>query len=342
MTRNLVAGALVVAVFFLLLEGGLRLSGRVPTQALRSPDLETLDRIPGLFEPGQQLVDRIRPDLPYPIHINTLGFRGREFQLAKAPGALRVLCLGDSYTFGHHVTDEEAFPALLDRRLRQGGRGEAINGGANGFTILDEARFLKSKGMALDPDLIVLVFSQNDIADLARPVPMIDAMRAHARLKSRPVIGPALKVLQRTATFNAMQRMAAWMRVRDLRARDAAPADEAPLWDRYRAALADLAGTAGRTRVLVAAWPSAEQSLAGQVPPSHAALASAAQANGLAFLDLSPAMAAVIRQGGAPYLVPLDGHPSAAGHRAAAEAMMRRLQELGWLTDVPTVIGADR
>jgi lysophospholipase L1-like esterase len=342
MLRNVAAGALVVAVFFLLIEGGLRLSGRVPTEALRSPDLATLDRIPGLFEPGQQLVDRIRPELPYPIHINALGFRGREFELARPAGSLRVLCLGDSYTFGHHVTDEEAFPAVLDVALRQSGRGEAINGGANGFIHVDEARYLKSKGMALSPDVIVLVFSQNDIADLARPVPMIEAMRAHARLKSRWVIGPALKLLQRTATFNAMQRAAAWMRVREMRA-SAPQLDEARLWDRYRAALADLAATAGRTRVLVSAWPSAEQAMSGQVPPSHAALASAARDNGLEFLDLSAAMADVIRQGGAPYLVPLDGHPSAAGHHAAAEAMTRRLRELGWLAeDVPEALGARR
>jgi lysophospholipase L1-like esterase len=330
--RNLLTGVLVVAVFFLLLEGALRLSGRIPTQALRSPDLETLDRIPGLFEPGQQFVDRIRPDLPYPVRINTLGFRGREVAAAKAAGVWRVICVGDSYTFGHHVTDEEAFPAVLDRLLSGMGHAEAINAGANGFTIVDEARFLRSKGMKLAPDAVVLVFSQNDIADLARPQPMIEAMRSHARLKSRPVVGPVLRGLQRTALFNGMQRAAAWMRVRRLRAdAGARRGDEAELWDRYREALAGVAATAGTTPVLLVAWPSAEQAAAGIVPPSHAELARAAGEANVAFLDLSDAMAGVIREGGSPYLVPLDGHPSATGHRAAAGAIARRLADLGWL-----------
>lgn len=333
MLRSLLAGTLVVAVFFLLLEAGLRLSGRVPTQALRSPDLETLDRIPGLFEPGQEFVDRIRPDLPYPVRINTLGFRGRDFTRGKAPGTWRVLCLGDSYTFGHHVTDDEAFPAVLDRALARSGHAEAINGGANGFTVVDEAAFLRTKAMGLLPDVIVLVFSQNDVADLARPQPMIESMRAHARLKSRPVVGDLLMGLQRTALFNGMQRLAAWMRVRSLRAATVSRSEveEAALWDRYVAGLAEVAAAANGIPVLLVAWPSAEQAMAATVPPVHADLARAARQNGFEFLDLSEAMAATLHAGGSPYLVPLDGHPSAAGHRAAAAAIERRLAELGWL-----------
>jgi lysophospholipase L1-like esterase len=331
MRRNLLTGLVVVIVFFLLLEGALRLSGRVPTQALRSPDLSTLDRIPGLFEPGQQFVDRIRPDLPYPVRINALGLRGRDFSAVKPPGTWRLLCVGDSYTFGHHVADEEAFPAVLDRMLTASGRAEAINGGANGFTVVDEAAFLRTKGMSLAPDAIVLVFSQNDLADLARPQPMIEAMRAHARLKGRPVLGPVLRGLQRTALFNGMQRAAAWMRVRRLRELPARPADDPALWERYRAGLGEVAAAAGDTPVLVVGWPSAEQAAAGLVPPSHAELARAAEGSRMAFLDLSEAMREILRNGGAPYLVPLDGHPSAAGHQAAAAAIARRLAELGWL-----------
>ena len=180
MKRNLAAGALVVVLFFVLLEGGLRLSGMVPTQALRSADLETLDRIPGLFEPGQDFVDRIRPDLPYPVHISSRGMRGAEFALPKPPGTFRVLCLGDSYTFGHHVSDQEAYPAVLNRLLDESGAGDAINGGANGFTIVDEALFLERRALETQPDALVLAFSQNDIQDLRRPRPMIEVMRDHA------------------------------------------------------------------------------------------------------------------------------------------------------------------
>ncbi|HKY32786.1 MAG TPA: SGNH/GDSL hydrolase family protein [Candidatus Polarisedimenticolia bacterium] len=328
MRRNLAMGAAVTALFFLLLEGILRLSGLVPTQALRSPDGETLASIPGLFEPGQDFVDRIRPELPYRIRINSQGFRGRELAARKQPGTTRILCLGDSYTFGHHVEDGEAFPARLQESLRSSGiSAEVINAGANGFTIVDELDFLRGKGLALQPDVVVLVFSQNDLRDLLRPQPMIEAMRDHAALKSKPVLGPLLMVLQRTALFNGMQRGAAWLRVRRLRREAPVPLDEARLWRTYEAALGEVAalvkGAGGR--LLVASWPSAEQAAAGASPPA-AALAALCGRLGVAFVDLLPAMLAPGARGPL-YLVPLDGHPSPEGHRAAAKALASRLLE---------------
>lgn len=330
MRRNLLLAAIVTGVFFLVIETALRVSGRVPTDALRSPDLETLDAIPGLFQPGQRLVDRIRPDLPYTIGINSLGFRGEEIPLAKRPGILRVLCLGDSYTFGHHVEDAEAFPAVLQDLLREAGHqgAEVINAGANGFTIVDEAILLKEKALAMNPDLVVLAFSQNDIQDLSRPRPMIESMREHARLKSLFVLGPGLKALQRTAIFNGMQRAAAWVRVRQRRVASDAPGEPGDGWRRYRDTLAEVARvTAGReARLLLVAWPSAEQA-AGDAPLDPILrLERIADDLEIPFLDLTPALRGRVEAGGRPYLVPLDGHPSAEGHRVAAERIAARLR----------------
>ena len=119
MRRNLLLSVATVLIFFGLLETGLRLSGRVPTDQLRSPDLRTLDSIPGLFEPGQDFIDRVRPDLSFRVRINSQGFRGGEFPLTKRPGSVRVLCIGDSYTFGPYVEDDQTFPARLERSLKE-------------------------------------------------------------------------------------------------------------------------------------------------------------------------------------------------------------------------------
>src|SRR5262245_55041082 len=121
MRRNILLAVTSLVVFFGLIEAALRLSGRVPTDALRSPDLRTLDAIPGLFEPGQDFVDRVLPDLAYRVRINSLGFRGNEFTLEKKPGTVRVLCLGDSYTFGPYVEDDRTFPAMVERALNERG-----------------------------------------------------------------------------------------------------------------------------------------------------------------------------------------------------------------------------
>lgn len=329
MRRNLLLGAVVVLAFFGLVEGALRLSGKIPTDALRSPDAATLDRIAGLFQPGQELIDRIRPDLPYHIRINSEGFRGEEVDLSIRPAGRRILCVGDSYTFGHHVDDAEAFPARLERILDGEGRDDqVINAGANGFTIVDELEYLRLKGMNLRPDLVILSFSQNDIMDLTRPRPMIDVMREHAELKGRFLLGPALKFLQHTALFNGMQRLAASLRVRQRRGAPAgAGADLDALWSRYRRHLAQVAQLVGEhgARLLLVVWPSAEQAAGAADLEPQRRLARDCSELGLDMLDLTPTLRSAINRGEHPYLVPLDGHPSAEGHALAAEAIARRL-----------------
>jgi len=325
----------VTVVFFALLEGGLRLSGRVATNTLRSPDLETLDAIPGLFEPSQEFVDRIRPDMPYRVTINAQGFRGKDLRTPLPAGWKRILCLGDSYTFGHYVDDDEAWPAVLGGLVEHASI-EVVNGGANGFTITDE-RILLEKAVALDPEIVVLVFSQNDILDLMRERPMIETMREHASLKSALILGPVLKTLQRTAIFNGMQRLAAGIRGRRREeAKGSLAAADAELWAAYAAqlekvgALLDARGIEG----LIVSWPTADQISGKEASNAAARLVEAlAGESEMAFLDLLPVLQDLLEEGTEPTLMPRDGHPSPAGHQAAAAAIRARLADMGWLSD---------
>jgi lysophospholipase L1-like esterase len=331
--RSLLFGLAVTAVFFLLLEAGLRLSGRVATNTLRSPDLETLDAIPGLFEPSQEFIDRIRPDMPYHVTINAQGFRGEDLRTPLPVGWKRILCLGDSYTFGHYVDDNEAWPAVLGSMLGMG-QIEVVNGGANGFTIADERILLESKALVLDPAVVVLVFSQNDILDLARPRPMIETMRDHAGLKSKFLLGPILKGLQRTAIFNGMQRLAAGMRGRQREeAKESLASREAALWKEYEKHLMAVSALLDARRIegLLVSWPTAEQIANDEPSTAPARLEPLARQAGMEFLDLRPALEALRRAGTEPTLRPHDGHPSSAGHKAASVAILAKLADLGWL-----------
>ena len=340
MWRNVLLGVASITVFFILAETALRLSGKVPTNAVRSPDLQTLDKIPGLFQPGLDFVDRIIPALPYRVRINSLGFRGEEFPAGHRQGLFRVLCLGDSYTFGPYVDDHATFPAVLYRLLKErptgsGDVGEVINGGANGFTIADELMFLESKALALEPDLVILAFSPNDVGDLGRPQPQIELMRDHARLKSVVLLGPILELLQTTAVFNGMQRTAAWLRLRQRRVGET-PTGAFPeaLWDRYRSLLEELSSLLRRhgTRLLVVAWPSALQ-ISGEDPMVYQErLELYTRELEIAYLDLAPAVREVETGGVNPFLLPHDSHPSAAGYEAAALAIVVELERLGYLS----------
>src|SRR5206468_6247042 len=56
----------------------------------------------------------------YRIEVNSLGFRGPEFAVPKAPGVFRIFAIGESSTFGWKGTysHEGAWPALLEAKLR--------------------------------------------------------------------------------------------------------------------------------------------------------------------------------------------------------------------------------
>lgn len=109
-------------------------------------------------------------EFSHSVRINSQGFRGKELEKEKPAETLRILTVGDSFTFGHGVSDEQTYSAVLENILRdQGENVEIINGGyASGFSPDSYYLFLKEKGLALKPDLVVMgFFVWNDISDLA-------------------------------------------------------------------------------------------------------------------------------------------------------------------------------
>ena len=62
------------------------------------------------------------------FHINSQGFRNPEFQMKKEK--TRIVCVGDSLTFGWGATDEQTYPFLLGKQLSEI---EVINGGVVGY-----------------------------------------------------------------------------------------------------------------------------------------------------------------------------------------------------------------
>jgi len=66
----------------------------------------------------------------FPYRTNAQGLRDRD-RPAKAPGTKRVLVIGDSYTWGYAIAEEEAYPQVAERLLAERGRRdiEVINGG---------------------------------------------------------------------------------------------------------------------------------------------------------------------------------------------------------------------
>jgi len=105
------------------------------------------------------------------ITTNSLGMRGAEPLADRGPGDVRIVAIGDSLTFGMHVSAEEAWPGALQARLNSSElpelagerrRYEVLNMGVSGYSTLDEALVVRWNAMALDPDLVIVGYYLND------------------------------------------------------------------------------------------------------------------------------------------------------------------------------------
>lgn len=96
--------------------------------------------------------------------INSRGHRGAEYDPRKRSAVTRVVCLGDSSTFGFLNREEDTYARRLDRCLNAGGgRGyEVINAGVSGYTTLQEALALTLRVLPLKPDWVVLQCGHNN------------------------------------------------------------------------------------------------------------------------------------------------------------------------------------
>jgi lysophospholipase L1-like esterase len=103
------------------------------------------------------------------IATNELGFRNRPLS-PKSPDQRRILFLGDSVTFGWGVRGEDTFCSQLELDLRRKGLNvEAINSGVSGYNTYQELGVLEKYGDLLKPDLVVLVYVDNDVDPEANP-----------------------------------------------------------------------------------------------------------------------------------------------------------------------------
>lgn len=138
--------------------------------------LALTDAYPAMFDASDTLPYRLRPnysgrlassEFDTGITINAQGYRGAAFTAQKGD-ARRLLVIGDSFTFGWGVNDDETYPAVVERLLLSGSpprRVEVINAGfAACYSPDTYYLYLKNEGLALNPDAIVVgVFIGNDL-----------------------------------------------------------------------------------------------------------------------------------------------------------------------------------
>ena len=136
-----------------------------------------------------ELLHRLRPNQQafihsFPVITNSHGLRNEESSPKPRPGTVRILCLGDSLTFGNGVVFTETYPKQLEIMLNASGRGryEVINGGVSAYDTWQEVTYLREHGWGFAPDLVIIGFYSNDI--VPRPK-HLDLIRKEARSGDR-------------------------------------------------------------------------------------------------------------------------------------------------------------
>jgi lysophospholipase L1-like esterase len=312
----------------------LQLVGRQDTDARRQR--------PRLFEADPLLFWRLRPNVPplvwnqTLVSTNELGLRHPGPIGRKRPGTFRVVCLGDSVTFGFrvplataddptHAQPGEPYPRLLEEALRRPGRAvDVVAMAVPGYSSHQGLAWARRDLAALAPDLVIVSFGWNDVSLMPRAD--VEAMPADvAHVAARSVL---------------IHSQAALRLVHTRHGRPSAPAASAtplPLVPRvsqeaYVANMrAIVAAARGGAKVLVLG-PVYRDALtvpdeARRMHDYREALATAMAADGVAYLAVRE-----LTEDGAPEndaLFVEHIHPNSAGHARLAAALAAEIEARG-------------
>jgi lysophospholipase L1-like esterase len=284
-----------------------------------------------------------RQEFSHPVRINSAGWRDRERTLDKPSGLFRIVVLGDSYTWGHGVGDEEIFTRLLERLLPGV---EVLNLGLSASATDQQLLILRAHGLAYHPDLVLVMVSRNDFIgnvetmEGSYPKPVFRLEEGGVlRLSNVPVARVSwlsrvhYQLRRRSGLLNLIESLLQG------RAESGAPAAQGESRaDPYAVTCALLgemhreARGAGASFALGLA-PSNAHTYLDPIPPLEAkrfqVIRDFGAREAVPVLDLVPAFRMAARAGGRTDLhYPLDKHWNAAGHVVAARELARLLVEM--------------
>ena len=274
-----------------------------------------------VFEPVPGLASAGSPDsfLEYEGRSNRLGYRDRDHALAKPPGTYRIVVLGDSIAAGYRIRrTEDTFPALLEQSLR-GLPVEVLNFGVTGYNTAQEVETLRTRALAFHPDLVLVAYCHNDRRP---PDPrIVQALREAGGGRRVVPLAAAEPVLVHSALYR-------FLRYAAFQAQQSETSDPAQ-GNTVEPSLRELGALSRREgfEVLLAVFPYLPKLYEQEHAREHAKLARLARELGFDHLDLRPTFQSC--RADSPEKLRFDRyHPTAAGHRCAADAMATAVREI--------------
>ena len=282
---------------------------------------------------------RVRPNLKEvvwdftSVSTNTQGLRHDGDIGRKRPGAFRIVCVGDSVTFGFRVPlvfpehphdyarEQLPYPLLLERQLREANPGkliEVIPLAVPAYTTYQGLNLLRYEIDFLKPDVVTVCFGWNDVC--LRPVPDRQSM---------PVDWPHLAVRSLMSHSQALIHFSQWRHSQKTRGNSSNAPSTTPRVPQadYVAnlvAIAQVARDHGAQPLLIG--PVYRDALAN--PPEAAlikqyrdAVRAAAETNGVPYLEIQE-----LTETNYPANIPLFGeliHPSYEGHKVITRELLK-------------------
>ena len=167
--RQLVFSLIPAVLVLGVLEIGARFASSA-APSLRSLPLPAESE--GLFQPDADLFWSFKPGLDThylgtAVRTDSLGLRSEYSGLAVGPkpaSEIRVLSLGESTTFGSGVSASETYTASFAHHWSalRGSTVRAFNGGVPAYSSFQSLRLLETRGLALDPDIVLFYHELND------------------------------------------------------------------------------------------------------------------------------------------------------------------------------------
>ena len=160
---------IIISTFFALFLGeiALRLMDLDPLYV--SPERDRFWKYDSLLgwahQPGQEGIFQT-PQFRTVVRINENGLRDRGHAYERENDIERILVLGDSFAWGYGVEESERFSQLLEEALGV----EVINAGVSGYSTDQELLWYRNEGIKYETDLVLLVFSGNDMGDNDRQI----------------------------------------------------------------------------------------------------------------------------------------------------------------------------
>lgn len=268
---------------------------------------------------------------------NIFGFRTPYESLEKPPNTIRVLALGDSFTWGDKIADsEDTWPAQLEHELQEhmGAQPlEVVNLGHRGYTTANEAELLRRLGWSFHPDLVIVGYVLNDALPSGPEFEhrSMEWLIPYHFLVPTPFRGGAIA---RSATLGILEGR--WTALRTpVPASLAYPIlyhPDSTGWRQTRDALQEM-GQAFRERSVPGVLVLFPEFVPGawtlETYPHrdlHGTIAREASAVGFHVLDLLPAFVAAGGDWSDWWATPWDRHPNPAAHALAARTIAEYLK----------------